>query len=132
MAAGDRVHVRRLDVHRLGLEGERDEGSSRVAGDEVRRIAVERLRKARGTESLPGEADPPVTHDRAGIDVERPDARVHDPFRAGGAAGERQLAPVGEVVVDPAIEFRLARATVGERGIGRARTGRTGNVAGRA
>jgi hypothetical protein len=56
-----------------------------------------------------------IREQRAAIDVEGTDAGVDDPFGAGKSAREHELLPtVREVVVDPTIELRLARALVGE------------------
>ena len=83
-------------------------------------VAVQDVGEEPGVEALPLVVGLGVAHHRAARDVERPDAGVHDAFGAARAAGERQLAAVGVVVVDAAVDLRLRRAGVGERRVGAA------------
>ena len=134
---GEGLDVRQLEVVGVRVEGERDRlAGEGIAGQQVVASPLRMFVKKLAWKRLLRVVRLHVAHHRAAVDVERTDPRVHDAVGPADAAGERQLAAVLVVVVDPGVELRLGGALIRERRIAAARLRAdvgpiAGNAAGR-
>ena len=120
VARADGRNVRDVDVERLGVERELDRLAIGADRQQRRRGAVQEVREELRTEGVAGVGRLAVAGVGPLLDLERPDPGVDDAAGARVAAVEGQFRPaVGEIVVDPRVQFRLLRAGVRERRVRR-------------
>ena len=114
--APEDVRVAHLEVVGLGLEVQlqRLQGR-RVQEQEVRRLHVREVAEGRDLERVLRVRELPVRRVRGALDVEGAEAGVDDPRAPAVAALVGHPAAVREVLVDPEVHLRLARAPVLER-----------------